>query len=219
MYTLTSAPQPAWVLSVLTSYEQDARAVDLIHQLAVDVQAVNHFQLKLGLLYYKDRLYVGSSTELRNHLISLYHDSALGAHSRVNSTYLILRRHFYWPGMQSDVLNWVKQCDSCARCKGKHCALPSLLQPLPAPSQAWQHISKDFIEQLPKSKDKNTILVIVRRFTKYGHFIPLAHPFTAATVVKVFLNHSISYMELLFRWFRIGIKFSPAFFGRNSSSA
>ncbi|KAG8646053.1 hypothetical protein MANES_10G117250v8, partial [Manihot esculenta] len=46
------------------------------------------------------------------------------------------------------------------------------------------HISKDFIEQLPKSKDKDTILVVVCRFTKYGHFIPLAHPFTAATVVK-----------------------------------
>ncbi len=46
----------------------------------------------------------------------------------------------------------------------------------------------DFIEHLPKSKGKDTILVVVCRFTKNGHFIPLTHPYSASTVAKLFLD-------------------------------
>jgi hypothetical protein len=57
------------------------------------------------------------------------------------------------------------------------------------PASAWQIISLDFVEGLPRSGNANFILVVVDSFTKYGHFIPLLHPFTAQHVAKVFLNH------------------------------
>jgi hypothetical protein len=36
----------------------------------------------------------------------------------------------------------------------------------------------DFIEALPKSDGKDTILAIVDKLTKYAHFIAMSHPFT-----------------------------------------
>jgi hypothetical protein len=47
----------------------------------------------------------------------------------------------------------------------------------------------DFIEGLPKSGTMDCILVVVDRFSKYGHFLALAHPFSATKVAKLFLEN------------------------------
>jgi hypothetical protein len=45
-----------------------------------------------------------------------------------------------------------------------------------------------FIEGLPKSASASCILVVVDKFTKFGHFIPLSHPYTASSVASVFMQ-------------------------------
>lgn len=47
----------------------------------------------------------------------------------------------------------------------------------------------DFIVKLLKSGGKDTIWVIIDWLSKYARFIPLAHPFTAASLAQVFIDN------------------------------
>jgi len=86
------------------------------------------------------------------------------------------------------VQQFIKQCQVCRQAKHLHTHPQGLLQPLPIPDGAWQNISLDFIEGLPKSEGYSVILVVVDRFTKYAHFLPLKHPFTAMSVARVLFD-------------------------------
>jgi len=52
----------------------------------------------------------------------------------------------------------------------------------------WTDIDLEFIEALPRVKGKSVIVTVVDRFSKYCHFIPLAHPYFAETVAQVFFT-------------------------------
>ena len=54
--------------------------------------------------------------------------------------------------------------------------------------KVWEDISMDFIEGLPCSFRKDTIMVVVDRLSKFTHFTPLTHPFTAKLVAEKFVD-------------------------------
>jgi hypothetical protein len=54
------------------------------------------------------------------------------------------------------------------------------------PVAVWADIGLDFIEALPRVGGKSIVLTVVDRFSKYCHFIPLAHPYMAESVARVF---------------------------------
>lgn len=91
--------------------------------------------------------------------------------------------------MKTSVTEYVQACQICQQAKSEHVKLPGLLQPLLVPSQAWQSISMDFIEGLPKSNSYEVLLVVIDRFRKYAHFIPMSHPYSALQVAQVYLNN------------------------------
>jgi transposase InsO family protein len=66
-----------------------------------------------------------------------------------------------------------------------------LLQPLPILQGVWQDLTMNFIEGLPKSEGCSVILVVVDRLTKYAHFLPVKHPYTAATIAQLFMDHVV----------------------------
>uniref|UniRef100_A0A8R7QV60 Integrase catalytic domain-containing protein n=1 Tax=Triticum urartu TaxID=4572 RepID=A0A8R7QV60_TRIUA len=49
----------------------------------------------------------------------------------------------------------------------------------------------DFIDGLPKSEGFEVILVVVDRLTKYAHFFPLKHPYTAQSVATAFIDNVV----------------------------
>lgn len=93
--------------------------------------------------------------------------------------------------MKQTMEHFIATCPICQRAKHENCLQPGLLDPLPIADMAWQHISMDFIEGLPNSQGKEVILVVVDRFTKYSHFIPLSHPYTVQSVAQAFVDNII----------------------------
>ena len=93
--------------------------------------------------------------------------------------------------MKSYVCSFVAACDTCQTNRHKNILSPGLLQPLPIPRQIWTKISMDFIEGLPMSHGKQVIfvVVVVDRLSKYVHFIPLKHPYSALDVAQLFLDN------------------------------
>jgi hypothetical protein len=98
---------------------------------------------------------------------------------------------FYWQGMKQDVDSFVKQCSICQQAKHVVCKYLRLLNPLHIPQSSWTVISIDFIEGLPVSNGYSVILVIVDRFTKYGHFFAIKHPYTVTSIAQVFLDNIV----------------------------
>ncbi|KAL2237867.1 UNVERIFIED_CONTAM: Retrovirus-related Pol polyprotein from transposon 17.6 [Sesamum indicum] len=180
---------PNWVTEVQQSYKNNDELRSILQAKAVQDASYPAYELQGGILRKNRRIYVGKGTRLRDKIINVLHDSAIGGHSGINGTYQRVKSMFHWPLMKEDVVRWVQSCDVCQRSMAEHVPYPGLLQPLTIPSQAWASISMDFIEGLPKSEGKDCTFVVVDRLTKYAHFLALTHPFSAETVARIFMDH------------------------------
>lgn len=172
-----SAVTPDWLSEVVAGYDKDDKAKQLLTELAIAPKAMPNFQLRAGVLRYKDRLWLGHDVSLQQKVSQAFHSSPLGGHSRFPVTYHRIKKLFYWPGLKSTVRLFVQSCVVCQQAKPDRCKCPGLLQPLPIPSQAWKIVSMDFVEGLPRSRHVNCIIVVVHKFSEYSHFIPLLHSF------------------------------------------
>jgi len=180
---------PKWVEEVNATYLQDQYCLVMLAKLNVDPHAVPNFSLENGIIRKNGKILIGSSGNLRTQLLDNFHKTALGGHSGERATYQRLKLIFYWPQMHKNVKDYVKACPTCQKNKSENIPYPGLLQQLPVPDMAWTHISMDFIEGLPKSNQKNVILVIVDRFTKYAHFLTLSHPYSVQDVITLFTDN------------------------------
>jgi len=146
------------------------------------------YELKQGRLLYHNRLVIPKESPRIPLILEEFHNSTLGGHSGFFKTFKRISNIFWWEGMKQSIQQHIRACDTCNRNKYQSLSLGGLLQPLPVPSQVWEDLSMDFIEGLPRHQGLDTILVVVDRFTKYSHFIALAHLFSAKDIAKFFIK-------------------------------
>ncbi|KAJ4745598.1 polyprotein [Rhynchospora pubera] len=180
---------PQWISELQGSYDKDDWITSLKQKVENQPEGSHQLTSHQGLIRYKGRICVGSAHNWRDKLLHEFHNSNLGGHSGSLVTYKRMEAIFYWPSMKSHIMEHIRKCEVCHLTKPEHVPSPGLLQPLPIPPEAWNSIGMDFVTGLPKSEGKEVLLVIVDRLTKYGHFIPLAHPYTAASVAQAFLDN------------------------------
>jgi hypothetical protein len=180
--------KPRWLEIIAEGYLKDPKAQLLLQELSFHNPNERGYALCQGIIRFKDRIWLGNNPEAHQAILLSLHSSGVGGHSGFLGTYQRIKALFAWPKMKAHIKAYVQQCHTCQQAKGEHVKLPGLLNPLPVPTEAWNVISMDFVEGLPKYGSFNCILVVIDKFTKYGHFIPLAHPYTALTVAEKFID-------------------------------
>lgn len=185
----------------------------MLSQLAISSPDSQGYALDKGLIRYNGRLWIANNSALQAKLISALHDSAIGGHSGARATYQRVKGLYYWPGMKKHIEEWAKQCQVCQQAKHENNVHAGLQQPLLVQDHPWVAVTMD---RLPQSDRYDTISVVVDRLTKYAHFIPLRHPFTATTVAMCSCTPSSSSTAFLCRLSRTETKSSPAISGVSS---
>nr|GEW21989.1 retrotransposable element Tf2 [Tanacetum cinerariifolium] len=146
------------------------------------------FKKRDGVWFRDGAILLSPSSPLLPTILDLGHLSPEGCHFGLHKTVAKIRTNFWWVGLKASVKTYLKECQICQRFKSDSMQPTGLLQPLPIPERVWEDISMDFIEGLPISNGFSVIMVVVDRLSKYAHFIPLRHLFTAATVAREFVN-------------------------------
>ncbi|KAL0537842.1 hypothetical protein IC582_026831 [Cucumis melo] len=172
--------------------EKDTRLMKIIAGLnSDDDQQDNKFNICNGMLKYKDRLVISQSSKLIPQVLHSYHDSAVGGHSGFLRTYKRIAGELYWKGMKTVIKKYCAECLICQRNKTLCLSPAGLLLPLNIPTLIWNDISMDFVEGLPKAAGFEVIFVVVDRLSKYAHFLPLKHPYSAKTVADLFVKEVV----------------------------
>ena len=86
---------PEWVKEIEHSYDGDEIVKEKITQLAIAPGSVSQYSYTNVILRFKNRVYVGKQGQLREHMIQWLHDSPQSGHSRVQTTYYMLKLYFY----------------------------------------------------------------------------------------------------------------------------
>ncbi len=82
-------------------------------------------------------------------------------------TQALLAQRVFWPNMASDVTQYVRECEVCAKQKDSTQLPGGLLEPLEIPTSRFDTWTIDFVTDLPVSNGCNAFLTCVEKLTKY----------------------------------------------------
>lgn len=180
---------PDWLQEITEGYLVDPLTQQLISKMKEPAHNIKHLVWDDGLLRYKRKIWVGGNQIMQQKILQTLHSGAIGGHSGIHATLQRVRQLFAWPRMKLTVQQFIEGCAVCTQAKPEHVKYPGLLKPLDVPDAAWQVVTLDFVEGLPKSDGYNSVLVVVDKLTKYAHFLPLSHPYTAAQVAQTYFDN------------------------------
>ncbi|KAJ9515863.1 hypothetical protein QJQ45_008753 [Haematococcus lacustris] len=146
-----------------------------------------------GLWLLRDRVWVPRSPLVKQAVLEKCHDDAFAGHVGITKTKKLVSRHFYWPGWDKDVEDYVRHCDACQRNKPSCLLKAGKLQPLSIPGTRWEHVSMDMIVKLPTSGEEryDSILVFVDRLSKMVHLVPTHESIDNAKFARLFKKNVI----------------------------
>nr|AAL68643.1 polyprotein [Oryza sativa Japonica Group] len=98
-----SVAVPDWIQEVVSGYSLDPDACSKVQTLCISASAVPNFSLRNGVLYFKDRIWIGTNTAVQQKILANLHTTAVGGHSGIHVTYHRVKQLFAWPRLRSTV--------------------------------------------------------------------------------------------------------------------
>jgi hypothetical protein len=120
--------------------------------------------------------------------LSEAHGELLTGHDGIYKTKERLFQCFYWPRMDADIATHLKSCHRCQMSRRDDRPLPTLLSPLPLPTEPGQQVHADLFGPLKTlDRGKKFILCITDAFTKYVELVALLNK-EASTVAEAIFD-------------------------------
>ncbi|XDV14345.1 hypothetical protein PO909_014616 [Leuciscus waleckii] len=134
----------------------------------------------------------------RGEMINHAHNAPYAGHHGTRATYETLRQVAYWPGMQQDVAEYVRECLVCCQFHPTNLTHRAPLQRRGI-TFPWSDLQIDWVGPLPRSSRGNKyFLTVVCQFTKWVECLPAPND-TAQTTAYLLMNHIFSRFGLPLR--------------------
>ncbi len=173
-----------WKDEIVAKYAKDPRTKEIMEGNITN----DEIKIMEKLILYRGRILLAANSKVKRKIMKEYHDNPLSGHTGFYKTYKKLRERYSWKGLKKDIMKYVQECITCQKNKSEQNYSASLLQQLPITNKKWESISMDFIIGLPKVQERDSILVVVDRITKYAHFFPISIHYKAPQIAELFFK-------------------------------
>ncbi|GJY73609.1 putative reverse transcriptase domain-containing protein, partial [Tanacetum coccineum] len=144
-----------------------------------------------GTLCFNGRSWLPCYGNLRTMIMHESHKSKYSIHPGSDKMYQDMKKLYWWPNMNADIVAYVSKCLTCAKVKAKHQRPSGLLVQPKIPEWKWDNIIMDFVTKLPKSSQGyDTIWVIIDRLTKSAIFLPMRETDPLDKLAKMYLKEN-----------------------------
>ncbi|KAL0561549.1 hypothetical protein IC582_001983 [Cucumis melo] len=184
--------RPILIDRIIKAQLDDARLRKLAEEVRQN-QRLNYSLRGDGALMKYDRLCVPSDQTIKDQISEEAHSSAYAMHPGSTKVYRTLKKHYLWPGMKREIVDYVAKCLICQQVKPERQRPAGLLNPLAVLEWKWEHVTMDFLFGLPRTMNGNDgIWVIVDRLTKTARFLPVKLTFTLDKLAKLYVDKIVS---------------------------
>ena len=162
----------AWKNKIIQAQSKDRLANNFKQALTQHPGKSQNFAVKDGILYKvnNDSLLIYVPESLRSEVLHNCHDSILGGHGGIDSTYDLISRTYWFPNLKTAVQNYVKKCDLCLKFKSK-LTKSGLLQPISS-TRPFEKMACDFLEIGRSKRGYCNCFVLVDLFSGYIYAVP-----------------------------------------------
>jgi hypothetical protein len=164
-------------------------------------------------------------------ILHVMHNVPYAGHLGYQKTLVVIKSHYFWPGMKKEIVEYIDRCMECQKVKAENRHPLGLLQPLTISEWMWEVVTMDFIMGFPRTgKLHDSIMVEVENLMKAAHFIPLKTTHKATEVADIFMKEvarlhgipkiivfdkdpkfTLHFWKGLFKGFRTNLNFSTTY--------